>query len=72
MENKVRFKTRALQILAVFWTKIIPMLLVTFFFVGLGFCMFNIWKWSLAVTLIVDIILYVITFIGFMKLIKVF
>lgn len=55
-----------------FWMKIIPMLLIVGFFIGLGFCMVNIWGWSLWVAILIDSLLGIGVFIGFMKLLKIF
>lgn len=60
------------KILTRVWTIGIPLLLCGSFFVGLFFCMKNIWLWNVWVSAIVTSVLFVLTALGMGKLFRLF
>lgn len=66
------FKKKLLLGLNLVWSKIIPVLLVIGFYIGVFFAFWDILGWSLAVSIIVTVILCAISVFTFGKLIKIF
>ncbi len=63
-------KDKILGILYFLWGKLLPILLVTFFFVGVFFNLWKIQNIPLGWSIVISIVCCVITGLGFGKLIK--
>ena len=63
-------KEKFLTILNMLWSKVLPLILITSFFVGFFFNLWNIQNFSLATSLIISILGFLIIGFGFGKAIK--